>query len=254
MLNDFQIITEESLEFLRNKSLTSPELVFQDLETLVAKFDLRLIDGHVKCDFDKQLLIPEKSTWDQNGDRENALIIYESIPGLTPVNASDERLWASLAFGPHFEYSKKRWSVDGDGPSEVLKADLKNHWFCSNARTRWKDHAVARLWWMGYLAHSCERLAPQQVFDVFFLNSDLLNSFFGHPRTVSSKRTREALLEILYTEYIEQKRYPFHRDSLRKMMKLIDLRGGKVQLDVLPVDSLLELLRSCFREAHQPNG
>ncbi len=249
MSAELRILNEESLETLRNMSRNSAELVFQDLDHLVTNFDLVLIENPYWWTPDSDLVIPKSSSWEKNCDRENALIVFDALPGLTPVNASDERLWVTLAFGPGLEYSSVRWNAQ-DSSKEQLATILKNHWFCPTTRSRWRDQSISRLWWVGYLAHSCENLQASEVLDVLFLNSELINSFLGHPRSTSSKRTGGTLLEILHDEYIAKGKYEFRRASFRQLMHLVDLRGGKLQLDSLPQDSLRKILLNCFLEAH----
>ena len=46
-------------------------------------------------------------------DIENTEIIYTALEGLTPSQASDERLWVALTHKYFWEYMRKRWPVEG---------------------------------------------------------------------------------------------------------------------------------------------
>jgi hypothetical protein len=250
MSSNLRILNEEGLETLRNCLRNGNPSILKPLPDLVEEFNLELIDSPYHINKDVNLFLPESSTWEKNHDRENALLIYNSLPGFTPVHASDERFWVSLAFGPFMEYSSKRWNAESKSQEDLITL-LKNHWFCPTARSRWRDHTISRLWWVGYLAHTYENLLSAQVLDVLYLNSELINSFLGHPRTTSSRRTGGMLLEIIYDQYLIEKSYKFERSSFRHLMHLVDLRGGKLQFEALPADVLKAELLNCFYESHK---
>jgi hypothetical protein len=247
---DFKILNEESLENIRNIAKENGYAALFGLESLVAEHDLRLITSPYEFDSGVELLIPESTSWDKNYDRENSLRIFDALPNFLPIHAADERLWVSLAFGNYFEYSKKRWSAETT-KSKDLSQLILNHWFCPTSRSRWRDHAISRLWWIGYIANFTPGLSSNEVLDVMYLNSELINSFLGHPRTTSSARVSSALLSILHEEYLESKVTAFNRNSFRQLMHLIDLRSGKIHLDAISDIELRNLLFDCFNESHK---
>ena len=197
-----------------------------------------------------KLLIPDSTSWDKNFDRENSLRIFSALPNFLPIHAADERLWVSLAFGNYFEYAKKRWSAEST-KSKDLSQLILNHWFCPTSRSRWRDHAISRLWWVGHIANSTPGLKSKEVLDVLYLNSELINSFLGHPRTTSSQRVSSALISLLHEKYLNDKATAFNRDRFRNLMHLIDLRSGKLHLDAISDVELRNLLLDCFHESHK---
>lgn len=247
---DFKILNEESLERIRTIAKESGYSALIDLKDLILEHDLQLIASPYDFDSKVELLIPESNSWEKNNDRENATRIFNALPNFLPIHAADERLWVSLAFGNYFEYAKRRWGAD-DTKSKDLSRLILNHWFCPTSRSRWRDHAISRLWWVGYIANSTPGLTCQEVLDVLYLNSDLINSFLGHPRTTSSIRVRSALLSLLHGKYLESDRTVFNRYNFRKLMHLIDLRSGKLHLDAISEIELDKLLLDCFNEAHR---
>jgi hypothetical protein len=247
---DFKILNEESLENIRNIAKESGYSVLFNLDKLVLEHDLKLITSPYDFDLNSTLLIPEATSWDKNFDKENALRVYESLPNLLPIHAADERLWTSLAFGHFFDYSKKRWGVE-DTKSKDLSQLILNHWFCPTSRSRWRDHSISRLWWVGHIANSTPGLTSGEVLEVLYLNSELINSFLGHPRTTSSLRVGGELLSLLHEQYFKSKSATFNRISFRQLMHLIDLRAGKLHLDAISDSDLRKLLFSCFVESHK---
>ncbi len=246
---DFKILNEESLERIRNIAKENGYLALFDLNSLVREHDLHLITSPYDFDSEVELLIPESNSWDKNYDKENAIKIFNALPNFLPIHAADERFWVSLAFGKYFEYAKRRWGVD-DTKSKDLSQLILNHWFCPTSRSRWRDHAISRLWWVGYMANSTPGLTSKEVLDVLYLNSELINSFLGHPRTTSSIRVSSALLSLLHSKYLDSNRVAFNRNNFRQLMHLIDLRSGKLHLDAISDLQLDKLLLGCFNESH----
>jgi len=247
---DFKILNEESVECIRTKATENGYSALFDLNSLVLEHDLRLITSPYDFDSKVELLIPESNSWDKNYDRENAIRIFNALPNFRPIHAADERIWVSLAFGNYFEYAKRRWGAD-DTKSKDLSQLILNHWFCPTSRSRWRDHAISRLWWVGYIANSTPSLTCEEVLDVLYLNSELINSFLGHPRTTSSLRVSSALLSLLHGKYFDSKPTAFNRNNFRQLMHLIDLRSGRLHLDAISDLELDKLLLDCFNESHR---
>ena len=249
MSTELMILSEESLEHIRNKAIENGYSVLNNLEKLVNENSLKLISSPYQFDSTIDLLIPQSYSWDKNSDRENSLRLFQALPNFLPIHAADERLWVSLAFGKYFDYAKARWGAD-DTKSRDLSRLIINHWFCPTSRSRWRDHAISRLWWVGYIANSTPKLSCDEVLDVLCLNSELINSFLGHPRTTSSTRVRGELISLLHEKYIKSSKSRFDRSSFRQMMHLVDLRSGKLHLDAISDSELTGLLEDCFTEAH----
>ena len=247
---NLKILNEESLENIRNIAKENGYSALFELESLVVEHDLRLINSPYEFDSSVELLIPDSTSWDKNFDRENSLRIFSALPNFLPIHAADERLWVSLAFGNYFEYAKKRWSAEST-KSKDLSQLILNHWFCPTSRSRWRDHAISRLWWVGHIANSTPGLKSKEVLDVLYLNSELINSFLGHPRTTSSQRVSSALISLLHEKYLNVKATAFNRDRFRNLMHLIDLRSGKLHLDAISDAELRNLLLDCFHESHK---
>src|SRR5689334_21285066 len=45
-------------------------------------------------------------------DLENAKAVYSALRHLTPLQASDERLWAHMTHVTHWEYMRARWPAE----------------------------------------------------------------------------------------------------------------------------------------------
>jgi hypothetical protein len=237
MFNKAMILNDNSLEEIRIISALNSISVYKPLSDLIADHNLNVVESEYLIAPNISLLMPEGNNWEENKDRENALILYRALDNFKVSYASDERFWVTLAFGEFFEYSKKRWQPVNDSKEEIAKS-LRNHWFAPTTRSRWRDQSISRLWWVGHFAHSIPGLATDRVLDVLYLNSELLNSFLGHPRTISSKRLSAILLNLLHDYYFDHPKKTFNRNQFRLWMHFIDLRGGKVNFDTLQDDDL----------------
>ena len=237
MFNKAMILTDSSLEEIRTISILNPISTYKPLIELINENSLNLVESEYLITPDISLLMPEGNNWEENKDRENALIVYSCLKNFKVSYASDERFWVTLAFGEFFEYTKKRWQPINESKEEIAKS-LKNHWFAPTSRSRWRDQSISRLWWVGYFAHSIPGLDAGKVLDVLYLNSELVNSFLGHPRTISSKKLSAILLNLLHDLYFNHPKTSFNREQFRLWMHLIDLRGGKINFDTLEEEHL----------------
>ena len=232
MFNKAMILSENSLEEIRTISAINPISTYKPLSELIIENSLVLVESEYLIAPGTSLMMPEGNNWEENKDRENALIVYGALKNFKVSYASDERFWVTLAFGEFFEYTKKRWQPVNGSKEEISKS-LRNHWFAPTSRSRWRDQSISRLWWVGHFAHSIPGLEADKVLDVLYLNSELVNSFLGHPRTISSKRLSAILLSLFHDHYFKYQKTNFNREQFRLWMHLIDLRGGKINFDTL---------------------
>jgi len=232
MFNKAMILSDNSLEEIRTISAINPISTYKPLSELIIENSLKLVESEYLIAPGISLMMPEGNNWEENKDRENALIVYGALKNFKVSYASDERFWVTLAFGEFFEYTKKRWQPVNESKEEISKS-LRNHWFAPTSRSRWRDQSISRLWWVGHFAHSIPGLEADKVLDVLYLNSELVNSFLGHPRTISSKRLSAILLSLFHDHYFKYPKTNFNREQFRLWMHLIDLRGGKINFDTL---------------------
>jgi hypothetical protein len=232
MFNKAMILSDNSLEEIRTISAINPISTYKPLSELIIENSLALVESEYLIAPGTSLMMPEGNNWEENKDRENALIVYGALKNFKVSYASDERFWVTLAFGEFFEYTKKRWQPVNESKEEISKS-LRNHWFAPTSRSRWRDQSISRLWWVGHFAHSIPGLEADKVLDVLYLNSELVNSFLGHPRTISSKRLSAILLSLFHDHYFKYPKTNFNREQFRLWMHLIDLRGGKINFDTL---------------------
>lgn len=81
-------------------------------------------------------------------DIENAISVFEYLGDMTPVAASDQRLWTHLAHTTFLNYQLERWPLDG----EKWKSRVADRWLMRNSsRGALVRNGVSRLWWAAKL-------------------------------------------------------------------------------------------------------
>lgn len=234
------ILSQESLETLRNVIQINPKVFLNTYQDNVDKYKLKIVDLDIKLDL-PDLIMPNL---DGNFDLENSLIIGNSFSIITPSIAKDERLWTTLAFGHYSKYMSTRWPSNSLENHDLLR-NCNNHYFGSTSRARWRDQGISRLWWTSFFASRVEGITNIQALEILYSNSELLNSFMGHPRTVNNIKVASSILKLLHEKYFEEK-VKFDRKEFRRFMTLLDLRGGKLSFPSVSGPELDAIINECF--------
>jgi hypothetical protein len=183
-------------------------------------------------------------------DAANAMALYERLRMLTPVQASDERLWSCLAHTTYWRYSRVRWQ---GGAADNFDSVETRWFFKGSSMERLARNGIARLWWGAYATVIPEAPDPYRLTRVLFSNTDIqfhyMERLFGKNRCVL-----HAALE--FTERNLPRIRP--RKSVgawaNETGKLINRVGGVLQLDALiaaEVDEILEdYLQQIYRQNH----
>lgn len=104
-------------------------------------------------------------------EAENAKRIYGNLQFLSDSQASDERLWAGLCFGPFWKYVKYRWEID----KKCTVSNVQQHFmFGFGARRSLTRNAIARLWWIGRLTYDESRTDPWELTKFVCENADYI--------------------------------------------------------------------------------
>jgi hypothetical protein len=223
-----RVLSTQSVEQLRNIVRKDEKFVVEPLEELVGRYSLTMVNSDLELPKNFNLEAPINLSWSGNKDRENAELIQALIPNLTRANATDERFWVTLAFREALEYSVLRWGGDEGNNKLIL-----NHWFAPTSRSRWRDHSVARLWYVSSFAAGLESIPLKDALDVLYSNSELLNSFLGRPRTTASNRVSSKIISLLHKNGLGDGGTNFDRGKFRMLMKEIDLRSGSINTSAL---------------------
>lgn len=142
-METIQIFTKEALQQIKDcvKHETIDTAVYGEsaawLDTFLADKGI----DYVRDKTDVFLSLPALKEDDKQGnyDLENAISLYEAMP-LNRYQATDMRLWASLAHYEYGQYMKNRWPLKQNPIRNILVRYL-------GTDKPFSRHGLARLWW-----------------------------------------------------------------------------------------------------------
>lgn len=177
----------------------------------------------------------------ENCDLENTRILYEALRHLTPVQASDPRIWAYMAHVSHWEYMRRRWPAEQYVDGGAFKRNIQTRYLFMADRPRaLVRNGLSRLWWYGYCSYDESREDPFELTSVLLKNLDVTQSILERAFSRSARVTRAMLCALLARE---QSGRPFYgRDKVREVAKYLVQIGGVMIIDVLDEAELTELV------------
>jgi hypothetical protein len=158
------VLTKTSLDELRGLAQTNATKIWESpLDDLITEYQLSTIE--VDAEFQRGHDFIVGAPRDSRFDSRNAGLLRAALPGLTPSQATDERIWATLALSYYKEYVMKRWPAGSDA-----KQNVQNKIFVQGTRSLVREHSIARLWWR---AHFASLVTPEH-------SKDPLSLIFSH--------------------------------------------------------------------------
>ncbi|MEA3549237.1 DUF6339 family protein [Pseudarthrobacter sp. C1] len=90
-------------------------------------------------------------------EAQNAIDVFCYLGDMTPVEASDRRLWTYLSTVTFFDYTSHRWSLD----REKWQNRVLDRWLMPRGgRAELVRNSISRLWWVANLTHDPGRQRP----------------------------------------------------------------------------------------------
>ena len=173
-------------------------------------------------------------------DATNALTVYQALSGLTPHQASIERMWTYLCHCDCPTYVARRWLKTRPDERKDAVRKVKNHFFAEGNRALIRDNGVSRLWWLGKIAHDIDPQEPLRFLSLLLHRQDVRSALIERPSISMNRRVLRAIYDVM-KKYCVTNDALFERETFRGWMVALNRRGGVVLLDVLP-DNALELL------------
>lgn len=244
-----KVLSRASIGELRGVAHTNPKLVWEShLDDLIATYSLQTVD--VEVTYEKGHEFKIGAARDRSHDQANAAILRQALPALTPSQATDERIWATLALGDYKEYVLKRWAVS-DATSYPV--DLKI--FVANTRALVRDHSIARLWWRGYFAEQVSKSHCSNPLGLMFEYEDIPGEISGRSILTDSKVLSaymgqldaglQAISEDAEEGTVDGKSY------IQGIGKQLNFLAGRFQLGGVSNDRLQALMQIAHRRTMQ---
>ena len=245
------VLTLESLDKLFHWSKTHPgdSAIAHSFESLEEELSLQYVPlaYSLEPNFEGLVIPGKEKNEDLESDKVNVSVVYAGLSGLSPAQATDERLWATLALKHLSEYTLARWPL----PSEESKISnhITSHWLCkSGVRSRARDNSISRLWWMGRIVHLMDGWQSEEVVSILFNNSDYRASIVERSSSSSSPAVVSAILSITKEAFANG--IAFKRSSFREFMKEVNFLAGRANLAAIPEIDLINLLRPVYQKCY----
>ena len=178
---------------------------------------------------------------DGNGkrDSENVRLVHTWLAHLTPVQASDARLWTYLTHSVYATYTAARWPIAAD--TEVVSRIRERYFVEGESLASITRNSIARLWWFGHLTFDATRPDHYELADVLLSLQDIQVAFLE--RTIGrSRRILHTALRLWQHRAGQGGRQGDQGKVIKKWARLIRLHGAVVLLDALPEKDLENLL------------
>lgn len=176
-----KVLSRASIGELRGVAHTNPKLVWEShLDELVSTYSLKTVE--VQVAYEKGYEFKIGGARERTHDESNASILRQALPSLTPSQATDERIWATLALGDYKEYVLKRWA-----PADATNYPVDLKIFVANTRALVRDHAIARLWWRGYFSQQVDPVHCANPMGLMFEYEDIPGEISGRSILTDSK-------------------------------------------------------------------
>ena len=218
-------------------------------ENLKSEISLHLYsESYFPFDKDETLILPTilkpldlLKKMNPDNDLESAIAIYEGFRHLTPLQASDERLWTYLTHVDLFPYMIKRWSAHIERKAKNPVKYVLEHWFLlSDSQQSIMRHPLAGLWWGVHLSLDEKREDKYELTKILFRQLDFATRTLP---TYRLGRHKEALIGIL--NFIKNNEELFKNrfeEKTRFITKYLNLVGGTVNLAYVDRNFFIEEL------------
>lgn len=239
------LLTQDSVEELRSKLKTNEAGLLWDLtwDDLVKTFSLKTFASTYALDPAVHLKVAADDERNRDMDAENSKRILQALPHLSAADATDERLWVTLALRDFRSYLHGRWPRK----NVPVGNHLRNHAFAGDSRTRDRDHAISRLWWTAKYAVRMTPSTADDTLALLFHNSDLIVQFIqGRTNLSSIPALARAILKLAGGFLDPQSDAKWNRENWRNFMTEVDFLAGRQALGILTEEELISELRPIF--------
>lgn len=175
-------------------------------------------------------------------DFENVKIIYDNLKELTPVQASDERLWSYLTHVNFWDYMTNRWSVKEreEREEEKLVKFIRERYFFrpgNNTDRALSRNGIARLWWYGFISYDETNIDKYHLTKVLLTQQD-----FGQHLLETAFTRNHHIIRAILTIFKELDEKYIKRDYVRPVTEYLNMVGGVKTLDGMSENKFREII------------
>ena len=252
-MESIRIVNEEGNKALKNLALKNPASFInpdsqQLVEQMINEAGTESVWGpSLEIKADLQSLNSETQSGPRT-DSVHAKTMRAALYGLTPANASDDLLWASLNCFALANYVPVRWQTSNTKETKPTNF-VEDHWLKYSGSARRKWNAAARLWWMGELSERISRYSENtadELLDVMSNNVNFYHQTIDRPYIAANPK----LLAAMYDIFLDGNEHLNITKNANAMLKSLNIRAGATALDMMDHDEL----RAVIEEAKPPKG
>ena len=193
-------------------------------------------------------LVPERGG---EKDVENAILVHQSLGGISPYLARDERVWTYLTHVVCLRYVRLRW-LELDLTDDKIVKGIRLHFFARGSRAFERNNAISCLWWWAHIASRYDKIDLRQALEILLHQTDVRASIVERPTLARSKKVFSAIMGVL-CKYYDDDRTFFSRSkksgNYRVWLKRLNRHGGVRLLDALETSSLEALVWELSHES-----
>lgn len=224
--------TDEFLEeFKANFEAYIPMYINNDIEKISEVFNSQNIkEGNFQFEY-KEIKTSKTSS---NPERDNIRNVYETLKDLTPVQASQEKLWVPMYNTYYIHHLFDYININKD--KKNFESGLKGSVIFTQGNNRSLIvQNLSRMWWLGYYLYDEDnKKNPYELLDFYTDSGDIVGKstvFFGSNLT-SNKNLRHGILDGI-KELVELNIIKNERKYYTNINKYFNIVGGIKILDFM---------------------
>jgi hypothetical protein len=245
-----------NLEFLTREATDS---LAREVANNIPAYRLGQTAGLIKQDESKRSrveVVSPPDLLDEHGecksDAEASKLVFQWLSHLTPVQASDERLWVLLSHREFGAYVHKRWAGKRFESATKPDAVVLDRWFYRGQGLRTCVHnGLSRLWWFGHLTYDAKRANPFELTDILLSLQDIQTAFLERSLGPCAALLK-TVLETLRNFEKDLREASNTGDLIQEWAKEIRLFGGSYLIDEVPEERLSFVLENTLRSRLRP--
>ena len=174
-----------------------------------------------------------------DADIRSSLIVYRSMPEMTPALAREERVWVRFSHIECLQYSRARWLKKAE--DERLDKVVMDHFFAEGRTGIRDDNALSRLWWNMHIATIADPDDPEGALRLILKTADIRQAIVERLHTASRQPLARAIVRAMRSDpWITSS-----EDAFREFMKAMNRDAGGVLFEAIP-DSDADLALSTY--------
>lgn len=174
----------------------------------------------------------------------NSHLVWNALgSALIPSLARENRIWIRLSHVECLNFARKRWLSKGS--TEALEKSVKAHFFANTLTAARDDHAIARLWWNGWIARQVNLEDPDHALRLILSSADIRSNLIERPWMFARPALARGILRMMESEsWLSGSELHF-----REFTKAANLLGGGLAFEVMTPDEIEGFLRRCLTKA-----